>query len=100
MKGYPHDAQAMTCSEIAARGWNVLADDLSPPLAGDQAPRAGAQRRLAAGPGAAWGIDPGAAWQDDDVTLSCSSDGEAGAWGITFATVTQLRWAWPACAAR
>ena len=90
MKGYPHGHAAMRCADVAQRGWNVLAGDLPLPLA--------VLKREA--------LEHNLAWMQRQTTswgLSLAPHGKtsmspqlftrqlaAGAWGMTFATVTQL----------
>lgn len=89
-KGYPRTQPARRRSAIAAAGWNVLAGDLPLPLA--------VLKREA--------LEHNVAWMQAQVTawgVSFAPHGkttmspqlfrrqlDAGAWGITFATVTQL----------
>lgn len=91
MKGYPHDAQAMACSEIAARGWNVLADDLPLPLAVIKRRALEHNVGWLQGQARAWGIDLAPHGKTTMSPQLFQRQLQAGAWGITFATVTQLR---------
>jgi D-serine dehydratase len=90
-KGYPHGAPPMPRSRVGAQGWNVLAGDLPLPLA--------VLKRDALAHNLAW-MQRFA----DDAGLALAPHGkttmspqllrrqlEAGAWGLSFATVTQLR---------
>lgn len=90
-KGWPHAAPALRCSAVAAQGWSVLDDDLPLPLA--------VIRRAA--------LDHNLAWQQrfaDERGLGLAPHGkttmspqlfrrqlDAGAWGLTVASVTQLQ---------
>jgi D-serine dehydratase len=90
-KGWPHGAPALRRSAVAAQGWNVLAGDLPLPLAV-------IRRRFLQG---------NLRWMQDfadahgvslaphgKTTLSpqlFAAQLSAGAWGITFANVTQAR---------
>ncbi|ACB32361.1 D-serine deaminase [Leptothrix cholodnii SP-6] len=89
-KGYPPDAPPLRRSQIAARGWNVLAGDLPLPLAVIRreplAHNLGWMQRHVAAAGIA--LAP-----HGKTTLSpqlFAAQVEAGAWGITFANVHQL----------
>lgn len=90
-KGFPHHSPPLRRSQIGAQGWNVLAGDLPLPLAVVR--REVMQRNLA--------------WMQDFAQsrgLGLAPHGktsmspqlfrhqlDAGAWGMTFATVTQTR---------
>jgi D-serine dehydratase len=90
-KGFPHHSAPLRCSQMGAQGWNVLAGDLPLPLAVVR--REVMQRNLA--------------WMQDFAQsrgLGLAPHGktsmspqlfrhqlDAGAWGMTFATVTQTR---------
>ncbi len=90
-KGFPHQSAALRRSQIAAQGWNVLRGDLTLPLA---LIRRDVMRR-------------NLGWMQDFASahgLELAPHGktsmspqlfrqqlDAGAWGMTFATVTQLR---------
>jgi len=90
-KGYPHGAAPMPRSQVGRQGWNVLAGDLPLPLAVIRrdalAHNIGWMQRLA-----------------DDASVRFAPHGkttmspqllrrqlDAGAWGLTFATVTQMQ---------
>jgi D-serine dehydratase len=90
-KGYPHGAAPVPRSAVGAQGWNVLAGDLPLPLAlirrDALAHNVGWMQRFA-----------------DDAQVRFAPHGKttmspqlfqrqlaAGAWGLTFATVTQLQ---------
>ncbi len=90
MKGYPHGHAAMRCAEVVRMGWNVLAGDLPLPVA--------VLKREALEHNLAWMQRQAQSWG-----LSLAPHGKttmspqlftrqlaAGAWGMTFATVTQL----------
>jgi len=90
-KGFPHHSRPLPCSSIGQQGWNVLAGDLPLPLAVIR--REVMQHNLA--------------WMQnfaDERGLSLAPHGktsmspqlfrhqlQAGAWGMTFANVTQAR---------
>jgi len=89
-KGYPRTAAPLAASEIAAAGWNVLAGDLPLPLA--------LIKRDALAHNIAWMQQQVRSWGIDlaphgKTTMSPQlfrRQLDAGAWGLTFATVTQL----------
>ena len=89
-KGFPRTAAPVAASEIAAAGWNVLAGDLPLPLA--------LIKRDALAHNIAWMQQQVRAWGIDlaphgKTTMSPQlfrRQLDAGAWGLTFATVTQL----------
>ncbi|RYF68540.1 MAG: amino acid deaminase, partial [Comamonadaceae bacterium] len=89
-KGYPRTQAARPRSAIAAAGWNVLAGDLPLPLA--------VLKREALEHNVAWMQAQVDAWgvsfaPHGKTTMSPQlfrRQLDAGAWGITFATVTQL----------
>ena len=89
-KGYPHDALAMRRSAIAGQGWNVLAGDLPLPIA--LLKRAAIDHNVAWLQGQAhrWGIDLAPHGKTTMSPQLFARQLAAGAWGITFATVTQL----------
>jgi D-serine dehydratase len=90
-KGYPHGAAPLPRSEVGAQGWNVLAGDLPLPLA--------VIRRDALAHNIGW-MQRFA----DDADVGFAPHGkttmspqlfrrqlDAGAWGLTFASVTQMQ---------
>src|SRR4051812_4067846 len=89
-KGLPHDQRAWRCSEVAAAGWNVLDGDLPFPIA--------LLRREALEHNIAWMQARVRDWgigfaPHGKTTMSPQlfrRQLDAGAWGITFANVTQL----------
>ncbi len=90
-KGFPHDRAALRRSQIGAQGWNVLKGDLPLPLAVirrdvmrhnlDWMQRFATARGIDLAPHGKTSMSP----QLFRLQL------DAGAWGMTFATVTQLR---------
>jgi D-serine dehydratase len=90
-KGYPHHAAPLRRSAIAAQGWNVLRGDMPLPLA--------VIRRDALAGNLKWmqhfaaehgvGLAPHGKTTMSPQLFQRQLD--AGAWGLTFATVTQLR---------
>lgn len=89
-KGFPHDRAALRRSEIGAAGWNVLADDLPLPLA--LLKRDALEHNLAWMQTQArqWGIDLAPHGKTTMSPQLFRRQLAAGAWGMTFATVTQL----------
>ncbi len=90
-KGYAHDAPALRRSALAARGWNVLRGDLPLPLAViRREPLQGNLRwlqRFAHGQG----IDLAPHGKTTMSPQLFAMQLDAGAWGITFANLTQAR---------
>ena len=90
MKGFPHGHAAVRLDDVAANGWNVLAGDLPFPIA--------LVKREALAHNIAWMQEQARTWGIDlaphgKTTMSPQlfrRQLEAGAWGLTFATVTQL----------
>ncbi|MES2938935.1 MAG: alanine racemase [Pseudomonadota bacterium] len=90
-KGYPHQAAPLRRSAIGTQGWNVLRGDLPLPLAvirqGALAGNLKWMQDFAAGHGV--GLAPHGKTTMSPQLFTRQLD--AGAWGLTFATVTQLR---------
>jgi D-serine dehydratase len=90
MKGFPHGHEAVRLDDVAANGWNVLAGDLPFPIA--------LIKREALAHNIAWMQQQARTWGIDlaphgKTTMSPQlfrRQLDAGAWGLTFATVTQL----------
>lgn len=89
-KGWPHTAAPRRASEVAKAGWNVLAGDLPLPIALIQREalehNLGWMQRQVRG----WGIDLAPHGKTTMSPQLFQRQLEAGAWGITFATVKQL----------
>ena len=91
LKGFPHDAQPLRRSQVGSRGWNVWRGDLPLPLAVVKVPQL--QHNLQ------WMQDfvnvQGIAFAPHGKTTMSPQLFDAqlrqGAWGITVATVAQLR---------
>lgn len=91
LKGYPPAAEPVRLSQIAERGWNILAGDLPLPVA--------VLKRSALEHNIAWlqafarqrGIDLAPHGKTTMSPQLFQRQLDAGAWGITFATVFQLR---------
>ncbi|MEF7616894.1 alanine racemase [Aquincola sp. MAHUQ-54] len=89
-KGYPTTAAPRRASELAEAGWNVLAGDLPLPLAVIKRTAlehnlAWMQRQVRQ-----WGIDLAPHGKTTMSPQLFRRQLDAGAWGLTFATVTQL----------
>ena len=90
-KGYPHQAAPVRRDEIAARGWNLLRGDLPLPLA--------VIRRDALAGNLRWmqqfardrGVELAPHGKTTMSPQLFDAQLRAGAWGITFANVTQAR---------
>lgn len=90
-KGFPHASAALRLSQIGAQGWNVLRGDLPLPLAVIRQDRL--QHNLAWMQNFAQSRDLGLA-PHGKTSMSPQlfrRQLDAGAWGMTFATVTQAR---------
>jgi D-serine dehydratase len=90
-KGYPHGAAPLRRSQVGAQGWNVLAGDLPLPLAVIRrdalAHNVGWMQRFADAAGV--GFAPHGKTTMSPQLFQRQLD--AGAWGLTFATVTQMQ---------
>jgi D-serine dehydratase len=91
MKGYPHGAPALDRAGVAAAGWQVLAGDLPLPIA--LLKREALEHNLAwmQSQVRAWGIDLAPHGKTTMAPQLFRKQLEAGAWGLTFATVNQLK---------
>ena len=89
-KGYPRTAAPRRRSEIGTAGWNVLAGDLPLPLA--VLKREALEHNLAWMQSRVreWGIDLAPHGKTTMSPQLFQRQLDAGAWGLTFATVTQL----------
>ena len=89
-KGYPRTQPPRRRSEVGAAGWNVLAGDLPLPLA--VLTRVALEHNLAwmQSRVRAWGIDLAPHGKTTMSPQLFRRQLDAGAWGLTFATVTQL----------
>jgi len=89
-KGYPQDHAALRRSQIGQAGWNVLAGDLPLPLA--VLKRDALEHNLAWMQAQArqWGIDLAPHGKTTMSPQLFTRQLDAGAWGLTFATVNQL----------
>ncbi|MBL0090643.1 MAG: hypothetical protein IPP44_29705 [Ideonella sp.] len=84
----------MHTSAVAQAGWNVLAGDLPPPVA--LIKREALEHNLAWMQGRVrdWGIELAPHGKTTMAPRPFRRQLDAGAWGITFATVTQLAVGW------
>lgn len=89
-KGYPRTQAPRRRSEVGAAGWNVLAGDLPLPLA--VLKREALEHNLAWMQSRVreWGIDLAPHGKTTMSPQLFQRQLDAGAWGLTFATVTQL----------
>jgi D-serine dehydratase len=89
-KGFPHNQPALRRSEVGEAGWNMLAGDLPLPLA--LLKRRALEHNLAWMQTQAriWGIDLAPHGKTTMSPQIFRRQLDAGAWGLTFATVTQL----------
>ena len=91
LKGYPHRQAPMALEDIGAMGWNILASDLPLPLA--------VLKQSALVHNVEWmqrfvqerGIDLAPHGKTTMSAQLFARQLDAGAWGLTFATVTQAR---------
>jgi D-serine dehydratase len=90
LKGFPHGHAPIRRSDIAAAGWNVLAGDLPLPIA--LLKREALEHNLAwmQQQARGWGIDLAPHGKTTMSPQLFRRQLDAGAWGLTFATVTQL----------
>lgn len=90
LKGYPHSAPPCRADQIGAAGWNVLAGDLPLPVALLQ--REALEHNIAWMQARVdqWGIDFAPHGKTTMSPQLFTRQVDAGAWGITFANVTQL----------
>jgi D-serine dehydratase len=88
-KGFPHGRATLRRSQIGAQGWNVLAGDLPLPLAvvkrDEVAHNIGWMRRYCEGAG----VDIAPHGKTTMSPQLFREQLDAGAWGLSFATVTQ-----------
>ncbi len=91
LKGFPHTQPPLRRSDVAGRGWNVLAGDLPLPIA--VLKREALEHNLAWMQQRArqWGIDLAPHGKTSMSPQLFRRQLDAGAWGLTFANVMQLR---------
>jgi len=90
-KGYPHDAPPLRRSAIAAQRWNVLRGDLPLPLAVIRRDALHGNLRWMQQFASAQGVDLAPHGKTPMSPQLFAAQLAAGAWGITFANVTQAR---------
>lgn len=89
-KGFPHGHPALRRSAIAQAGWNVLAGDLPFPIAVLRRDAVAHNVDWLQRQARHWGIDLAPHGKTTMSPQLFQRQLDAGAWGITFATVTQL----------
>jgi D-serine dehydratase len=90
-KGYPHHAAPLRRSAIAAQGWNVLRGDMPLPLAVIRQGALAGNLKWMQGFAAEHGVGLAPHGKTTMSPQLFTRQLDAGAWGLTFATVTQLR---------
>jgi D-serine dehydratase len=90
-KGYPHSAPPLRRSHIAARKWNLLRGDLPLPLAVIQRDALAGNLRWMQQFARAQGVELAPHGKTTMSPQLFAAQLQAGAWGITFASVTQAR---------
>jgi D-serine dehydratase len=90
-KGYPHGAAPLRRSAIAAQGWNVLRGDLPLPLAVIKRDALAGNLKWMQGFAAGHGVGLAPHGKTTMSPQLFARQLDAGAWGLTFATVTQMR---------
>jgi len=91
LKGFPPDAAPVAPSEIAARGWNLLAGDLPLPLAALDREALAHNIRWMQAYAREQGVDLAPHGKTTMSPELFARQLGAGAWGITFANIFQLR---------
>jgi D-serine dehydratase len=90
-KGYPHGAEPLRRSAIAAQGWNVLRGDLPLPLAVIRRDALAGNLKWMQGFATGHGVGLAPHGKTTMSPQLFQRQLDAGAWGLTFATVTQMR---------
>ena len=90
-KGYPHQAGPLRRSQIAARNWNVLRGDMPLPLAVIQRDALAVNLRWMQQYARNQGVDLAPHGKTTMSPQLFAAQLASGAWGITFANVTQAR---------
>jgi D-serine dehydratase len=90
-KGYPHHAAPLRRSAIAAQGWNLLRGDMPLPLAAIRRDALAGNLKWMQGFAAEHGVGLAPHGKTTMSPQLFQRQLDAGAWGLTFATVTQLR---------
>lgn len=89
-KGFPHGHAALRRSAVAQAGWNVLAGDLPFPIAVLKRDAVAHNVDWLQRQARQWGIDLAPHGKTTMSPQLFQRQLDAGAWGLTFATVTQL----------
>jgi D-serine dehydratase len=90
-KGFPHHAAPLRRSAIAAQGWNVLRGDMPLPLAVIRQSALAGNLKWMQGFASEHGVGLAPHGKTTMSPQLFTRQLDAGAWGLTFATVTQLR---------
>jgi len=90
MKGFPHGRAAVRLADVGGKGWNVLAGDLPFPIALIKREALGHNIAWMQAQARSWGIDLAPHGKTTMSPQLFRRQLDAGAWGLTFATVTQL----------
>jgi len=90
MKGFPHGHDAVRLADVGANGWNVLAGDLPFPIALIKREALGHNIAWMQAQARTWGIDLAPHGKTSMSPQLFRRQLDAGAWGLTFATVAQL----------
>jgi len=90
LKGYPHDGPVIACHDVGQLGWNVLAGDLPLPIAVVRQEALAHNVQWMQQQVSAWGIHIAPHGKTTMSPQLFTRQLAAGAWGITFASVTQL----------
>jgi len=90
-KGFPHHSAPLRRSAIGAQGWNVLRGDLPLPLAVIRRDALAGNLQWMQGFAASHGVGLAPHGKTTMSPQLFRRQLDAGAWGLTFATVTQLR---------
>jgi D-serine dehydratase len=91
LKGFPPDAAPLASADIAARGWNLLAGDLPLPLAALDRDALAHNIQWMQSYARSQGVDLAPHGKTTMSPQLFQRQLDAGAWGITFANVLQLR---------
>lgn len=89
-KGYPRTAAPRQCADVASAGWNLLAGDLPLPVALLKRDALAHNMAWMQARVRDWGVDLAPHGKTTMSPQLFRRQLDAGAWGITFATVTQL----------
>lgn len=90
LKGWPHGQPPLRASEVGGQGWNLLAGDLPLPVAVLRREALVHNIAWLAGRARDWGVELAPHGKTTMSPQLFARQIEAGAWGITFASVFQL----------